>query len=271
MLKTNVSFFFIALVCLSGFAQETVDLTPHFKKGEVKKYRIRYIAKSPAQRPYQIFNSTKKDVVVKVADIRGGSIDFEWTYLNVVFTDSVPQFNPVMDLMNTLPQGLTVKYSTDNRGVIKSVTNYKEITAAVKQRVDSMISRMSKDKSIKPSFIESTKFQFEMMFSTEEQINQIVIGDVFKFHELYGHSFKTKSKLLISATDPASDKYETQLVSIKNSLCQFEGVLTDNKRKGYKTYEFQTPSYWMSKHVYKLDSRDPMSVSQTYEIKLSSN
>ena len=40
---------------------------------------------------------------------------------------------------------------------------------------------MTKDKSIDPSLIESTKFQYEMMLSTEQLINEIVISDIFKF------------------------------------------------------------------------------------------
>jgi hypothetical protein len=189
MFKFNASVFFIAAVCLSGFAQGTVDLIPRFKKGEAKKYWIRYTTKSPVQRPYEIFNSTKKEVAIKVVAVRNASIDFEWTYLNVIFTDSIPQFNPIMDLMNSLSQNLTIKYTTDGRGKIKSVTNYKEIEAVLDRRVDSLTSLMSKDKSIAPSLIERTKFQFQMILSTEQLINQIVISDVFKFHELYGHTF----------------------------------------------------------------------------------
>jgi hypothetical protein len=270
MLRVNASIFFIA-VCSSGLAQGTIDLIPSFKKGEEKKYSVRYTTKSPAQAPYQIFNSIKKDVIVKVTDARNDSIYFEWTYVNVIFTDSVPQFNPIMNLMNTLAQNLTVAYTTDNRGVIKSVTNHKEIAATVKQRIDATIETMSKDKGISSSLIENTRFQFQMMLSTKQQINEMVINDIFKFHELYGNTLSTQSKMLISATDPTTDKYETQLTSTKNSICQFEGLLTGDKRKGSKVYEFQTPSHWLKKYIYKLDSRDGMPVYQYYEIKLTNN
>lgn len=270
MLRANASIFFIA-VCLSGFAQGAIDLIPSFKKGEEKKYSVRYTTKSPAQAPYQIFSSTKKDIIIKVVDVRDGTMDLEWTYTNVIFTDSIPQFNPIMDLINTLPKGLTVKYTTDRSGRIKSVTNYKEIITALNHRTDSLISLMSRDKSIASSLVESTKFQLQMMLSTEQQIDQIVIGDVFKFHEPYGNSFSTSANTLINASDPATDKYETRLVSVKSASCQLDGVLADSKRKGHKSYEFQAPSYWLVKHIYRLDTKDPMSVHQSYEIKAIRN
>ncbi|MFM7858439.1 MAG: hypothetical protein ACKO96_42595 [Flammeovirgaceae bacterium] len=271
MLRVNVSIFFIT-VCLSGFAQGSIDLTPSFKKGEEKKYSVRYTTKSPAQAPYQIFSSTKKDIIIKVVDVRnGGTMDLEWVYANVIFTDSIPQFNPIMDLINTLSKGLTVKYTTDGSGRIKSVTNYKEITTVLNHRIDSLISLMSRDKSIASSLVESTKFQLQMMLSTEQQIDQIVIGDVFKFHEPYGNSFSTNANTLIDASDPATDKYETRLVSVKSNSCQLDGVLIDSKRKGHKSYDFQVPSYWLIRHSYRLDTKAPMSVHQSYEIKAVRN
>lgn len=268
MLKVSL-LFLTSLTCLSGFAQE---LNPRFKNGEIRKYHIRSSTKSPAQEPYEIFNTTKQDITIKVTGSQSNSIAFEWTYLTVIFIDSIPQNNPVMDLMNTLAQGLTVKYTTDTKGVIQSVTNYKEISTKIEQRTEALIENMSKDKSISSALIESTKFQFQMMFSTEQQINNIVISDIFKFHELYGHALSPKSAIQI--TDPPSDKFEMCLVSNKNDIQHFEGTLVgypNGKRKGYRVYQFDTSSSWPAKFTFKSDINNPMSVSQFYEIQAVKN
>jgi hypothetical protein len=276
MLKFKILLSLQAIVSLNGFAQgsnkHSTELIPHFKKDEIRRYQIKYTVKYPAQGHDQIFNSTTEEVVIKVVNIQNNLIDFEWTYLKATFIDSVPQYNPIMDLMNTLTRGLTVKYTTDSRGVIKSVTNYEEISSKIKQRVTDVIENMSKDKSIAQSLIESTKFQFEMMFSTTQQIDEIVISDIFKFHELYGKTSTSKSKLLIQATDSPSDKYEIQLASFKDNVYRFNGTLTghpDNERKGHKAYEFEAPSYWLIRHVSKTEAHMPMPVSQFYEIELT--
>jgi len=267
MLKVSLLFLAV-LICLNGFAQE---LNPRFKNGEIRKYQIRSSTKSPAQGTYEIFNTIKEVIAIKVTGTESNSIAFEWTYLNVIFIDSVPQYNPVMDLMNTLTQDLTVKYITNTKGVIQSVTNYKEISTKIKQRTEAVIENMSKDKGINSSLIESTKFQFQMMFSTEQQINDIVINDIFKFHELYGYSLTPKS--LIRITDPPSDKFELHIVSHKNNQHQFEGALIgypSGEKKGYRIYKFD-PSYWPIKFTFRSDPNNPMPISQFYEIQAVNN
>lgn len=175
-----------------------------------------------------------------------------------------------MDLMNTLTKDLTIKYTTDSRGVIKSVTNYNEISSTIKGRVDALIENMVKDKSIDPSLIETTKFQLEMILSTEQQINKIVISDLFKFHELYGRTLRTGSP--IQTIDSTLENYTIKLLSFNNNVCRVDGALTgysSDQKKGYKTYQFQVPALWLTKYTFKMEAYNPILVSQLYEIEFN--
>jgi hypothetical protein len=158
-------------------------------------------------------------------------------------------------------------------GAIISISNYNEITSKVKQQVDNMIQQMSQNNNIDAFLVENLKFQLDMILSSQELIDALVLEDVYKFHELYGFSFEKGSKNLIPEKDTSADSYYVEWIPTNNNKCKLSGELVSSfsDKKGQKTYEFELPTFWLEYYSSKWYATVPMSISNSYTITLASS
>lgn len=272
--KYVLSISILAIIFSSGVihGQGTNSIKPtlSLKKGESKKYHITSIAKSfTGEGSHEALQSTEKNVVIRILDINSDQIYIAWTYDMVSFINSAPQFDPILDLMNTLNKNMTIKYTVNSNGAITFISNYNEITLKVKQQVESMIQQMSQDTK-NASLVEALKLQFEMILSSQELLDALVLEDVYRFHELYGLSFQKGSKNLIPEKDMPDDSYAVEWISSNNNKCKLNGELVSSfsDKKGQKIYEFTLPTYWLEYYSSKWYATIPMNISNSYTISL---
>ena len=264
----------IFLLCLiddSNGQDQQVSLIPSFVEGQLKNYSITYSVELSGDRTEQIFRTTKKQVKIKVVAINGDLIDMQWQYGEVEFTEAKLQNNPFAVLMNTLSAGITVKYSIDKNGVINSITNRDEIKTKIEERIDEKLTSMINENKIDSSMLSTTKFQFQMMFSTPSQIDKIIIKDLFRFHQLYGKDYSNQPSKIVVDNDILPETYEIRLQSIdqSNQTCLIvSNLVNDTGKKINASYEYSLSDYWLKNHTSKRTSFDPIDVVQLYQIQL---
>lgn len=257
-----------------GQDESSIEITSAFKKGEVKKYQIVNTSKSFVREGYyEVFNSSLKDVIVKVIDTRPDQTLIEWTFDRVVFVDSTDQNDPFLYLMNTLNKKMTVRYIVNSQGIIQSISNLEEIKTKTLQQIDGIIQQMSQNNSIDASLVETYKFQLEMTLSSQELFDALVLEDVYRFHELYGQSFQKDRKNHIQEKGTPADGYDVKLASCNNNSCQLNGDLVSafSDKKGKKIYQFELPGFWLQTYSSKWYATLPMNVSNSYTINLTSS
>ena len=173
--------------------------------------------------------------------------------------------------MNTLSAGITVKYSIDKKGVINSITNRDEIKTKIKKSIDDKLTLMINENSIDSSMVSTTKFQFQMMFSTPSQIDKIIIGDLFKFHQLYGKEYSDQPSKIVVDHDILPETYDVRLKSIdqSNQTCLIvSNLVNDSSKEINNSFKYNLSDYWLINYTSQRTSFDPLDVIQFYQIQL---
>jgi hypothetical protein len=269
--------FFLLLDVLCGFQQiesqnDQIILIPSFKSNQVKNYNIEYTVKTVSEGLEQIINTTKKQVALKVIDINDGNITMEWRYGKIEFVEAIPQNNPFDILMITLNAGLVIKYSINKKGIITSILNREEITTLINSNIEEKLNLLVEEKIIDPSMITTTKFQFQMMFSTPEQIDKIILSDLFKFHKMYGKTYSSSASEVKEEEDLMTRKYRVQLISVDNNNHTFNlssKLIGEPNNEINQSFQFDLDDHWLIKYSSKRVSSDPLDVIQFYQIQLS--
>jgi len=267
---TSVLFLFF-LINDSNGQNTSVSVIPSFVENQFKNYSITYSAHSSGNGTEQIMSTTKMQVKITVVAIHDDFIDMKWQYGKVEFTEAGSQNNPFAVLMNTLNAGITVEYSMDKNGVINSITNRDEITTQVKNNIDEILNSMVIDKTLNPSMKKTTKFQFEMIFSTPSQIDKIIIKDVFRFHQLYGKIYSRQPFKIVVDNDILPETHVVRLKSIdqSNQTCLIVSTLiNDSNKEINSSFEYRLSDYWLLDHTSQRASSEPLDVIQLYQIQL---
>ena len=275
---------------LFGQTEKTIKLIPNWTKGDIKRFEITNSTNVVSNGIAQTKSSTTKTVSLQVVNVRSNTTDIEWKYENLTFVDTINDKNPLSVFMNELNKGMTVKYTINNKGNIKSITNYDEIFAKIKSKIDSTLQLLSKNEKIDSSKMELIKFQYSMMFSSTEQIDKIALRDIFKFHQLYGYTFKThkltsiEDKIFAPKMSGPSDILEIQLDSIDTNkqlyylkgesrspfLEKYMKEVTKN-RSIKLLYVFKYPENWLVEHNDILTTgggESPVKVDNDFKIRM---
>lgn len=117
---------------LNGQTEKTIRLIPNWTKGDIKRFEITNSTNVVSNGIAQIKSSTTKTVALQVVNVRSNTTDIEWKYENLTFADTIKDKNPLSVFMNELNKEMTVKYTINGKGTIKSITNYDEISAKIK-------------------------------------------------------------------------------------------------------------------------------------------
>ncbi len=260
----------MSLVIGSVFGQDSIQLALHLRRGEVRDYHFTSTTKHLIENGNYAVKSTEKDVTINILNIDDNKATAEWTYNKIMFVNTTSQPNPMFSLINTLNKNMVIKYVINHKGVIQSITNHDEITLKVKQQVDSTIQQMGHDNILDPSLLENLKSQFEMILSSRELLDALILEDLYRFHELYGRSFQKHSGQLVLEKYMPDDGFAIKLTSA-NSKCLLKGdlVSTFKDKTGQKTYEFEIPSFWLAFYSLEWSSTVPTNFSTLYTITLT--
>jgi len=282
----------IILFCFSvntiiGQNDTTINLSANWRKGDTKKYEINQFSTILADGKLQTSSKTTKEVTISVVNENDSLFEIVWKYDEIRFSDSVSLDNPFSDLMNNLNRGLVVRYKINKQGSIKSISNYNEISARISSMVDSTLELISKNKKFDKSDSEMLKFQFSMMFSTDQQIDLIVLSDVFKFHQLYGKSYtlnkitSIEDKIFAPSPGGPADSLLIKLISIdkSNSIYHLQGEFYNAFFEQMKNkmpvdqrikhlYQFRYPGNWVFEFNSATTSSGFASINESYQIKI---
>ena len=288
-LLTTILTFFISI---ANIAQDntTIKLIPNWRKGEIKKYEIKNYSTIDAESERKINGFTTKTISIEIINVNDKLLELTWKVDQLIFSDTINSDNPFSGLMSTLDKDLSVRYTIDRKGNIIRILNLDEISKTVKSRVDAILKDFIKKNDIEKSKVEMLNFQFSMMFSTDEQIKNIVLSDISKFHQIYGYIFATNSTTIIpdNIFAPNENGRPSNSLELKcsnfdkqNQIYSIEGELksadTNKKMQEFidkdriikNKYEFKSPGNWLNSHksIMNVDGGG-VKVNTTYEINL---
>ncbi|MGE5424584.1 MAG: hypothetical protein ACM3N9_04425, partial [Syntrophothermus sp.] len=77
------------------------------------------------------------------------------------------------------------------------IINLEEVTAIIKAKIDTALEEFFRKNKTGKSEADMLRFQFYMMYCTQEQVKDIVLNDIYRFHQIYGYSFTNKKITII--------------------------------------------------------------------------
>ncbi len=270
-MRTLLTIILICFISIATTAQDntTIKLIPNWKKGEIKKYEIKDYSTVDAESERKVNGLTTKTISIEIVDVNDKLFGLTWKVDQVIFSDTINLDNPLSGLMNTLDDGLSVRYTLSKSGNIIHILNLDEIKKTIKSRIDTSLEDFIKKNNIEKSEAEMLNFQFSMMFSTDQQIKTIVLSDILRFHQIYGYSFMTNKTTIIpddifalNENGRPSNSLELKVSNFdkKNQIYFIEGELksteTNKKMQEFinkdriikNTYEFKYPDNWLTSH-----------------------
>ena len=254
-------------------ANDQMTIIPKWSKGDVKRYQINHSSEAFSDKPEESSRETQQTSITVIA-VKESGLDIVWKYEKANFIDSIPLDNPFKILMNTLSDNLIVKYTIKKNGTIKSINNYDEISKVIRTRVDSVIDKISKDPTSDQSKIPTIKFYFQMMFSTNSQIDEIVLNDIYKYHQLYGSTYFLNKPVSMDEqpiTSTSSRKVNVVLKTVDQhtKTYRFNGeILIPGMEEMKSILTYQYSNGWLQEYTYSLEDNMRVRIKDKYSIKL---
>jgi hypothetical protein len=262
-------FLFTFAIYTSSFGQtDTVTIKPKWNNGDTKKYKIVTSSSVTYSGKIEESSMTTKLIRINVGETKGGFTEMVWNYEKVEFKDSTSEKNPYKELMNTVSRNLIVKYTINDNGEIISINNYNDISNRIKSTTDSTFNVLGK--SEKTAVNPMVKMQIGMIYSTNKQLNNVVLNDIFSFHKLYGIPFVKDKPITIeersSGLPNFVDKFNYTLKSIDSSKSKYsiqgekQNSSGGSDTKTTLNYEFNFPQNWLTEYNSKLESKVPINI-----------
>ncbi len=195
MRATTVRSIILALICLpllglADFQNHSVEVLPHWKKGDTIRLEINRARVKSADGRSTITGKTHTDFRIEVLRAGGDGYLVGWTAGKTKF-DSPSQaehsfLGQVVNLMN----GLQIILEIDSRGTITGVRNWKELKAATLKSLDALAAAEDVRKE-KPdnAFMSSLRAQWESMLGTKEQVEELCTREAQVYFKVLGRGY----------------------------------------------------------------------------------
>lgn len=168
----------------------TIKLRPIFFKGEIKNYKVIKESIVLDRENIIINDKIEKDISITVLDYSDTLIKLEWEVNKIEIMENIPQDNPLSIFIVSIDHGLKIKYQLDKYGRMQRVNNYNEIKSAINEKIDNFITYLKNDAYYDNQYISLLEFQLKITYSTMEQINKLVLFDLFRYYCLYGNEYQ---------------------------------------------------------------------------------
>jgi hypothetical protein len=176
-MKHLLLFTFFLVLSAAAFAQrDSVSFTPHWKKGDILKYKV-YKTRSDYNGTRLVNkDSSSYDATIIIKNTGNGFYDFEWKDDNNIISGKPlsPLYKPVMDKY----KNLTIKYRTNGKGVFQHITNLDEQTSLANDITKIMAEEeIQKRPGMPPALIEKIREE-----KSPEQVEQLLSKEMKLIH-----------------------------------------------------------------------------------------
>jgi hypothetical protein len=161
----------MAVVSRVGAAEDTIELLPHWKKGEKLRYEVVKSRQKIQGDKVTAKTSARTDLEIEVLDAGRDGFVLAWTWGETRFDDPAQARNPVLSKLANLAKGTRIVLELDSRARIQGVRNWKELKASSTKFLDTLVDEL-KAAGIDPATVAKLRTQVASTFATKEQIEQ---------------------------------------------------------------------------------------------------
>ncbi len=180
----------LPLLGLVDVPSHSIEVLPHWKKGETVRLEITRARVKSADGKPTITGKTHTDFTIEVLSANHDGYLVGWTAGETTF-DSPSQaehsfLGHVVNLMN----GLQIILDIDSHGAIRGVQNWKELKAAALKSLDALatIEDVQKEKPNK-ALMSSLRAQWESMLGTKERVEELCTREAKVYFMVLGRGY----------------------------------------------------------------------------------
>ena len=166
---------------LSGFddlTHHSVEILPHWKKGDSFELTITRVREKSVDGQSTLSGKTRTHFTIEVlhADDKGYLVG--WTAGDTAFESSLPSETLLRQIVGVM-KGKQIVLPVDERGTITGVQNWKELRNETLKAMDALLAKTpdSHKGSTDQTLLSNLRAQWETMFATKEQVEQLCTRD----------------------------------------------------------------------------------------------
>jgi hypothetical protein len=222
---------FLLLICaISAIAQtdSTLSFIAYWKKGDIKYFNISQNKSQHKNDSLQKNDYSSYTARVEVKDSTAEGYLFSWQVENSIL-DGLALSKSVEEIAKKYDT-LSVLYRTNDAGAFQEIVNWKELRNSLLEMFDALI----QEDSAKTPKLKEIMEPVKVMFSTQENITNLVFKEIQLIHYPMGLMFQVKDTIFYKEElsnplggDPiqADAKFYFNVIDRKKHLCQFENTL----------------------------------------------
>lgn len=275
--KKRIVLLTLSLIISFNVMGQKIELYPNWNVGESNSYLIAESLKLSAMGESRVQSHCTKDITVTVTEKSVKQVKLEWTLKKVQHADSIKSELPDVGI-NTIAEGLVVKYTVGIRTNYFQLLNFEELKDSIANRLNRNISNLASTLNVGDDKLSMMRAQFLMMYSTRPAIDAIILSDIYKFHQLYGRVYKINSSQTfdqkpVDKSMESPDKVEAILESINDATSSFKVKVVSPfaekmgwSKSNLSSYLFSIDNNWLVNHKSLSTVEGESSMTNVYEI-----
>ena len=179
-----------ALFGFDEIATRPIELLPHWKKGDAFSLTITRAREKFADGTSTISGKTRTDFRLEVLQAGEGGYLVGWTAGETTFEISPPPESLLRHVVG-LMKGMQIVLQIDPHGTITGVSNWKELRTEMRKVMDTLLAKTpeTEKETANRTLLSNIRTQWDTMFSTKEQIEQLCTRDAKTYFMVLGRHY----------------------------------------------------------------------------------
>jgi hypothetical protein len=180
----------LPLLGLIDVPNHSIEVLPHWKKGEMFRLEITRARVKFADGKSTITGKTHTDFTIEVLSANDDGYHVGWTAGETKFNSPSQTEHSFLGQVVNLMNGLQIILEIDSHGAIRGVQNWKEIRATALKVLDALATTedLQKEKPDK-ALMSSLRAQWESILGTKEQVEELCAREAQVYFKVLGRGY----------------------------------------------------------------------------------
>ena len=180
----------LPLLGLIDVPNHSIEVLPHWKKGETFRLEITRARVKSADGKSTITGKTHTDFTIEVLSANDDGYHVGWTAGETKFESPSQAEHSFLGQVVNLMNGLQIILEIDSHGAIRGVQNWKELRATALKVLDALATTedLQKEKPDK-ALMSSLRAQWESMLGTKEQVEELCAREAQVYFKVLGRGY----------------------------------------------------------------------------------
>jgi hypothetical protein len=183
--------FSLPLLSLADVPHHSVDVLPHWKKGETFGLEITRAREKSVDGKSMLMGKTHTSFTIEVLSANDEGYLVGWTAGETRFGSSTPAAQSFLRQVADVMKGLQIVLEIDPQGTIKGVRNWKELKVAALRVMDTLLAGTldSQHGNTDKVLVSKLRAQWESMLATKERIEELCTREARTYFMVLGRSY----------------------------------------------------------------------------------